>query len=126
VSASRRDDDESAEAEQQPSRREDASRRDLRHTVHEDFGVRVERDLSGSSMFLARGSSTHFHKIKFSAQGRPAADLPREEPPPLDTPRAASHDLERLAAVPTTTPPVEPPTEAPAGLLNRLRRLIGL
>jgi hypothetical protein len=126
VTESRRDE------EPQPARSAEpadgaSSRRDLRHTVHEDFGVRVERDLTGSSMFLARGSNTHFHKIKFSAQGRPAAELPNPEPVAAEQPAVPSRlaRAESIAAVSPEIPPVSPPESSP-GLLDRLRRLLGL
>jgi hypothetical protein len=129
VSQSRRDDDASPE---RPAGEDDAAplRRDLRHTVHEDLGVRVERDLSGSSMFLARGSQTHYHKIRFTARGRGTAAEPSVASAQSS---AAAADPEQLPTSATASAPASPPATTsrpesaePGGLRAVLKRLFGL
>jgi hypothetical protein len=46
----------------------DDEKPDMRRTEHTDFGVRVQRDLTESSDFLAHGNRRHFSKIRFTLE----------------------------------------------------------
>lgn len=48
----------------------EAPRPDLRFTSHEDNGVSIDRDLSGTG-HLARGSHTNMSRINFSMTAKP-------------------------------------------------------
>lgn len=106
---------------------------DVRRTVHEDMGVRVERDMTNSSDWLARGSKTHFSKIKFHSVGRsfaepsasppPAAPAADPEPPVVSRSGAAEPSVSAAAAAPGGSPPELPPTP---GFLDRIKSLFGL
>ena len=100
---------------------------DVRRSVHEDMGVRVERDLTNSSDWLARGSKTHFSKIKFHSVGRsfaepsasppPAAPAAEPEPPVVSRSAVAEPSAPPSAATVGGSPPELPP--APS-LLDRI------
>jgi hypothetical protein len=106
---------------------------DVRRTVHEDMGVRVERDLTNSSDWLARGSKTHFSKIKFHSVGRSHAEAQAPVPPVSAPPSAATEPTRGTPSIPapvaTSSAPepatVPAPTPAP-GLLDRIKSLFGL
>jgi hypothetical protein len=97
-------------------------------TAHEDFGVRVERDLSGSGR-LARGDSTHYSKLNFRSIGRPAPSASEGVTGEAEVAGAAATPT---AVAPTAIPaPSEPPAEgmpdskAP-GLLGKVANFLGL
>jgi hypothetical protein len=98
---------------------------DLRHTQHEDFGVHVQRDMSGSSMFLARGSKTHYSKIQFRSQGIPRET---EENTGEQVSSAAVNDnVEHVSAAPPAQPAATAnlTPEQPKTVLDRLLGLFG-
>jgi hypothetical protein len=94
---------------------------DLRRSTHEDLGVRVERDLTGSSIFLARGSKTHFSKIHFSARTvtQPSHSRPEGSEDPV-----VSDDEEQLASAPSSE--AEAGATKSEGVLTRIKEFLGL
>lgn len=99
------------------SRDENAPRPDIRRSSHFDLGVRVERDLTGSSEFLARGSKSHYSKIRFSSVGTPRTAEPAQT--------EAESAFEVLAAEEAVGTESRSPTP-PVGFAARLKRLFRL
>lgn len=92
------DDRRPKEEEDLPPLPEDGVRKDLRFSKHEDLGVEVKRDLSGSG-WLARGDNTRMSKLSFRMGPPPQTSRPD---PDVETPRASR------AATPPSPPAPEP------------------
>ncbi len=109
-----------------PSDPAEGSNPDLRRSAHEDLGVEVERDLSGSG-HLARGDKSRMSSLRFRAKGvarterDPVFERPLEQPTPDPAPADRAQQTEESA-------PAARSQEADTGgnLLKRVGRLLGL
>jgi hypothetical protein len=81
--------------------------------THQDLGVTVQRDLTGSGR-LARGGETRFSSLRLRSVGRPA--------PPAE---AGADPAPSLAAAEEAEEP-EPPSAPAPSALRRLLRWLGL
>lgn len=104
---------------------------DLRRGVRTDFGVRVERNLTNSDNFLARGSKTHYSQISFRMNGRPHDEEPAvAEPPVAAAPKAESVQA-KTPVVHEQSPPqnvdpaIAPAAEQSQGWRGAIERLFG-
>ena len=102
------DDPRPPKEEDLPPLPEDGVRKDLRFSKHEDLGVEVTRDLSGSG-WLARGDNTRMSKLSFRMGAVPRTDKdpelaalsdppPREKPKPAPAPEPVAQPIEAQPA----------------------------
>ena len=93
--------------------------RDLRRSEYVDRGVRVQRDLTGSSSFLALGAKTHFSKIHFSTRA-----VPHDAEARVDAEPATVNNMpESKPGAPASVDAVVPVAEE--GTMATLRRWLG-
>jgi hypothetical protein len=117
----------SDEPEQDVPLEDEHAKKDLRFTEHQDFGVHVQRDMSGSSMFLARGSKTHYSKIQFSSQGVPRDDSSVVAGGETIAGQGAAVCQQAATAAPDAGKAPESPAEpSHEGLLGKLRSFLGV
>lgn len=96
---------------------------DLRHTAHEEHGIRVNRDLSGGG-HLTRGDRTNMSRLNFSARAQP-----REQG---DDPAFRDRPLEKGSAAPDSPTPAAAEPAAAAGpsedtgIIGKVARFLGL
>jgi hypothetical protein len=97
-----------------------AGPRDLRTGTHQDLGVTVQRDLTGSGR-LARGGETRFSSLRLRSVGRAA--------PPVEvggTVGAHAPNAPSRAAAEVEAAEPEPPSPAAPAPVRRLMRWLGL
>ena len=117
------------EEEDLPPLPEDGVRKDLRYSKHEDLGVEIKRDLSGSG-WLARGDHTRMSKLSFRMGAVPRDYKDPELAALSEPPKREAKPAPAAAKAPEPPPAVPPPeptaeSEKPGVVSRMLGKLFG-